>query len=238
MCWENSPSYKDQSAVLAVKWVVSQLKTLTRSLWMKLLASRYSIPSQMSWHMDRSHASFRAPPLCRRKFSRQPFSMNSATISRGRCCKQTPYSCTSLGWHSLLGNTTNTRVSLPRLCSLIAACLHLNLSPLLTSWPWPPRWSPPRTWLPLWWPWWPLSAQPSTCRASPDRTDRCPAPSWRSARWGWSPTSLQGGKQKEEEIRGREIQHRKKREKHTWRCFPDNSELKFWPKFNTDKQVT
>lgn len=75
---------------------------------MKLCVSRYSIPSQTSWHMERSQESFRLLPLCRRMFSRQPFSMNSTTISRGRCCKQTPYSCTSLGWHSLLAETTNT----------------------------------------------------------------------------------------------------------------------------------
>lgn len=85
---------------------------LTRSRWMKLCVSRYSIPSQTSWHMERSQGSLRVLPLCRRKFNRQPFSMNSATISRGRCCRQTPYSCTSFGWHSLLRETTNT-VSLP-----------------------------------------------------------------------------------------------------------------------------
>lgn len=101
---------------------------LTRSLWMKLWASRYSIPSHTSWHMDRSHASFRVPPLCRRKFSRQPFSMNSATISRGCCCRHTPYSCTSFGWHSLLGDRTNTHVFSPA----------GSWRSFLSTWPLPP----------------------------------------------------------------------------------------------------
>ena len=119
------------------RWISdeSSVRIWTRSLWMKLCASRYSIPSHTSWHMDTSHASFRAPPLCRRKFSRQPFSMNSATISRGRCCRQTPYSCTSLGWQSLLQHThthtlsppVSTRRKFPALAPSSPPSLHHDL---------------------------------------------------------------------------------------------------------------
>lgn len=85
--------------------VLNESRDVTRSRWMKLLDSRYSIPSHTSRHMLSKEPGLKLPCCRLRKFSRQPCSMNSVMMKMGRFWLHTPYSCTSLGWDSFLENT-------------------------------------------------------------------------------------------------------------------------------------
>lgn len=54
--------------------------SVTRSLWMKPLASRCCMPSLTSRLIDSKDPKLKLPRRCLRKFSRQPCSMNSVTM--------------------------------------------------------------------------------------------------------------------------------------------------------------